>query len=109
MLALICFCIFWKWRYAGIVIEELQNWLFAIKIICFQRKEASWVRAGFGKRFLVFNASEFEEISDLKFGVSADSFADNISSGFEWNTCVYKTTEGEFLRFLIQSLVIINN
>lgn len=67
------------------------------------------MRAGFGKRFLVFNASEFEEISDLKFGVSADSFADNISSGFEWNTCVYKTTEGEFLRFLIQSLVIINN
>lgn len=57
------------------------------------RKEASWVRAGFGKRYLVFNASEFEEISDLKFGVSADSFADNISSGFEWNTCVYKTTE----------------
>lgn len=54
------------------------------------------MRAGFGKRFLVFNASEFEEISDLKFGVSADSFADNISSGFEWNTCVYKTTEGEF-------------
>nr|XP_022315244.1 uncharacterized protein LOC111119401 isoform X2 [Crassostrea virginica] len=57
------------------------------------RKEASWRRAGFEKRFLVFNASEFEEISDLKFGVSADSFTDNISSGFEWNTCVYKITE----------------
>lgn len=67
------------------------------------------MRVGFGKRFLVFNVSEFEEISDLKFGVSVDFFVDNISSGFEWNICVYKIIEGEFLRFLILLLVIINN
>lgn len=54
------------------------------------------MRVGFGKCFLVFNVSEFEEISDLKFGVLVDFFVDNISSGFEWNICVYKIIEGEF-------------
>ncbi|XP_062616763.1 uncharacterized protein LOC134278365 isoform X2 [Saccostrea cucullata] len=57
------------------------------------RKEVSWKVAGFGKSSLVFNANEFHEISDLKFGVSADSLTDNISSGFEWITCVYNSNE----------------
>jgi hypothetical protein len=59
----------------------------------------SWEVAGFEKRSLVFNASDFEEIHDLKFGVSADSLTDNISSGFEWITCVYKSNEGTVTKY----------